>query len=80
MKTVKNLIIKSGIETITIEPLNTFRCVEFSIKDTNLNEWNNITFDTQNLEDVIKFFTLQLKRSKQKTYKYKWNKQRTNHV
>ena len=60
----KKLVIDSGRETMTIEPLNMFRCVHVSLKDNNLNEWNDFMWDTQNMQDIIDFLTLQLKRSK----------------
>jgi hypothetical protein len=74
---MKNLIINSLSDKMIIEPLDTFKCVHFSLKDNNLNEWNDFILDINDIQKIVKFLTLQIKKSKTKK---DFNKQRFNNV
>lgn len=71
----KKLVITSLDEEMIIEPLDTFKCVSFSLKDRNDHEWNDFILDTENMKQIIDFLKIQLKKSKKKEG---FNRQRFN--
>ena len=72
---MKSLKIHSCSETMTIEPIDSFRTVSIHLKNGD-KEWNNFIIDTENMQQIIDHLVLQLKRSKMK--RNDWNKQRIN--